>query len=103
MLVAVAAIVSAVVVGYFALTGSEDEATGSPTQMEHIHGLGVDPGDGTLYAGTHFGLFRMTENGEPVRVADRVQDFMGFTVAGPGRFSPAAIPVRTRRVPARSG
>ena len=54
--------------------------------VEHVHGLGTDPADGTLYAATHFGLFRLPERGEAQRVADRFQDTMGLTVAGPGTF-----------------
>lgn len=54
--------------------------------MEHVHGLGVDPADGMLYAATHFGLFRLPDNGDAERVADRHQDTMGFTVAGPRTF-----------------
>lgn len=52
----------------------------------HVHGLGVDPGDGTLYAATHSGLFRLPEQGAAVRVANRAQDTMGFSVVGPGQF-----------------
>ena len=52
----------------------------------HVHGLGVDPGDGTLYAATHTGLFRVPEQGRAERVANRAQDTMGFTVVGPDRF-----------------
>lgn len=52
----------------------------------HVHGLGVDPGDGTLYAATHSGLFRISEEGEAERIANRAQDTMGFSVVGPGRF-----------------
>lgn len=52
----------------------------------HVHGLGVDPADGTLYAATHTGLFRIPEQGTARRVADRWQDTMGFTVVGPRRF-----------------
>lgn len=54
--------------------------------MEHVHGLGVDPADGMLYAATHFGVFRLPERGDATRIADRFQDTMGFTVAGPGVF-----------------
>lgn len=54
--------------------------------VEHVHGLGVDPADGVLYAATHFGLWRIPEQGEATRVADRYQDTMGFTVLGPGTF-----------------
>ena len=54
--------------------------------MVHVHGLGVDPGDGTLYAATHSGLFKIPEQGEAERVANRAQDTMGFSIVGPGRF-----------------
>jgi len=54
--------------------------------VSHVHGLGIDPADGTLYAATHFGLFRIPEKGQATRVADRFQDTMGFTVTGPNRF-----------------
>jgi hypothetical protein len=37
--------------------------------FEHVHGLGVDPADGMLYAATHYGLFRVPEVGEAERVA----------------------------------
>jgi hypothetical protein len=56
------------------------------TGVVHVHGLGVDPGDGALYAATHSGLFRIPETGSAVRVANRAQDTMGFSVVGPGHF-----------------
>ncbi len=52
----------------------------------HVHGLGVDPADGTLYAATHAGLFRLPEKGKAARVANRYQDTMGFSIVGPGEF-----------------
>lgn len=60
--------------------------TGGDVGIEHVHGLGVDPADGVLYAATHFGLWRIPEEGEATRVADRYQDTMGFTVIGPRTF-----------------
>ena len=54
--------------------------------VEHVHGLGVDPADGVLYAATHFGLWRIPEQEQAMRVADRHQDTMGFTVVGPRTF-----------------
>jgi hypothetical protein len=55
--------------------------------IAHVHGLGVDPADGDLYAATHYGLFRLPEDGsEATRVANRYQDTMGFTVVGPNTF-----------------
>jgi hypothetical protein len=53
--------------------------------LAHVHGLGVDPADGTLYAASHHGVFRIPTGSEPERVSE-VQDTMGFTVVGPGRF-----------------
>lgn len=54
--------------------------------VAHVHGLGVDPADGVLYAATHFGLFALPEEGPATRIADRLQDTMGFTVVGPNTF-----------------
>lgn len=56
------------------------------TGVVHVHGLGVDPADGVLYAATHSGLFRVPTSGRATRVANRAQDTMGFAVAGPGTF-----------------
>jgi photosystem II stability/assembly factor-like uncharacterized protein len=54
---------------------------------EHVHGLGVNPADGSLYIATHTGLFRMPRGSDDSeRVGDRLQDTMGFAVAGPDRF-----------------
>ena len=55
--------------------------------MEHVHGLGVNPGDGLVYVATHFGVWRLGIDGaDPVRLSDKYQDTMGFTVAGPDHF-----------------
>jgi photosystem II stability/assembly factor-like uncharacterized protein len=51
----------------------------------HVHGLGINPADGTLYAATHTGLFAVRD-GAGQRVANRYQDTMGFTVVGPDHF-----------------
>jgi hypothetical protein len=51
----------------------------------HVHGLGNNPADGTLYAATHTGLFTVRD-GAGHRVANRYQDTMGFTVVGPDHF-----------------
>lgn len=54
--------------------------------VTHVHGLGVDPADGTLLAATHNGLFSLPDKGKATRIADRFQDTMGFVVSGPNRF-----------------
>jgi hypothetical protein len=51
----------------------------------HVHGLGINPADGTLNAATHTGLFAIRD-GRASRVANRYQDTMGFTVVGPDQF-----------------
>lgn len=72
-------------------TSQEHEAEPEPgpgeaTTLEHVHGLGVDPEDGTLYAASHFGVFRISEDGTATQVAGRWQDTMAFTVTGPNTF-----------------
>lgn len=92
-LLAAVAGITLVGLGVAALWSSgRDDLEGSSDRMAHIHGLGVDPEDGTLYAGTHHGLFAVPERGQATRVADREQDFMGFTVAGPDHFLASGHP-----------
>lgn len=82
---------------------SSNVATDDPGVV-HVHGLGIDPEDGTLYAATHLGVFRLREGEEPVRVADRYQDTMGFTVVGPGHFLASGHPSvdeKTLRAPGK--
>ena len=71
--------------------GSGPAAAGG-AGIAHVHSLGVDPQDGALYAGTHYGLFRLPETAGATLVADRVQDFMGFTVVGPGHYLASGHP-----------
>jgi hypothetical protein len=70
--------------------GSDQPATPSAQVTDdpgliHVHGLGINPADGILYAATHTGLFTVRD-GAGQRVADRLQDTMGFTVVGPDHF-----------------
>jgi len=65
--------------------------------LAHIHGLGVDPADGALYAGTHYGVYRLSGERDPELVGDIVQDFMGFTVAGPNHFLGSGHPGESNR------
>lgn len=66
-------------------SGTPDPGTG------HLHGLGVDPADGAVYAAGHLGVFRVA-NGKATRIADRYQDTMGFTVTGPKTFLASGHP-----------
>lgn len=75
-----------VLAGCSAGTADPSGTQGPDPGVAHVHGLGVDPADGVLYAATHFGLFALPDDGPATRVADRFQDTMGFTVTGPGSF-----------------
>ncbi|GHF21882.1 hypothetical protein GCM10018789_59900 [Streptomyces werraensis] len=57
----------------------------------HLHGLGIDPADGAVYAAGHHGVFRL-DGGKATRVAGRYQDTMGFTVTGPSTFLASGHP-----------
>ena len=88
---AVAAVVAVAAVLFFVSRGGDGATTATPTGMDHVHGLAVDPADGQLLAGTHFGAFRVGQNGELAQFGP-VQDFMGFSVAGPGRYLASGHP-----------
>lgn len=73
-------------------SSEDDDAVPADAGMSHVHGLGTNPRDGATYVATHSGVFRLAEGSDPVRVADRYQDTMGFTVAGPDRFLASGHP-----------
>ncbi|MFD2027314.1 F510_1955 family glycosylhydrolase [Promicromonospora aerolata] len=91
VMLAIGLVVAAVLVLRMNDEPPADAGGGASAEMEHIHGIGIDPGDGSVYAGTHYGLFRIAD-GSATRVADRVQDYMGFTVAGAGHFLASGHP-----------
>jgi hypothetical protein len=63
--------------------GAGPAPAGADGAVEHVHALGVDPGDGAILLATHTGLFRLAEGEDaPTRVGDLRQDTMGFTVLG---------------------
>src|SRR5215218_878956 len=67
-----------------------EDGGGSPSAAAgpvHVHGLGINPKDRSLFIATHTGLFRVGRGQtKAARVGDSEQDTMGFTVAGPDRF-----------------
>src|SRR5207302_1327423 len=81
--IALAAVVFAIVrVNDRGSTPKPGDLAGDPG-VSHVHGLGIDPADGTLYVATHYGTFRIPDRGPAQRVGASYQDTMGFTVAGP--------------------
>lgn len=97
LLAATAALAAVAVVGGIVLLGnggSESDAataSGAPFGMAHVHGLGIDPQDGALLAGTHYGAFRVDQDGSVEQVGP-TQDFMGFTVAGADHYLASGHP-----------
>lgn len=89
VLLAVAVVGLAAILWALAADGGDD-ATPSGADVpgvEHVHGLGINPADGSLIVATHFGSFRVpADGGDAARIGDSFQDTMGFTVAGPDRF-----------------
>lgn len=60
--------------------------------MGHVHGIGMNPADDDVYVATHTGVYRVSDDAAPRRVADRYQDTMGFTVVGPDQFLASGHP-----------
>lgn len=74
-----------------------------PDLLGHIHGLGVDPADDSLYVATHMGLYRVSDQGKRTRIADRYQDTMAFTVIGPRHFLAGGHPDLREQLPPQLG
>ena len=53
----------------------------------HVHGLGINPKDGSLFIATHTGLWTTAvDETKAERVGNHEQDTMGFTIIGADRF-----------------
>lgn len=72
--------------------GGQNADVSAGQAVTHVHGLGVNPADDTLYSATHFGLFRVPASGKATRVGNNQQDTMGFTVVGPDHFLASGHP-----------
>lgn len=89
--VVLAALVLAVVAVVWAVSRSdmgEDETFAGVTAepgMSHVHALGLDPGDQSLVAATHFGAFRIAD-GSVRRIGSGFQDTMGFSITDEGVY-----------------
>lgn len=92
--------------------GGDDDAFEPPAAQDpgpiHVHALGIDPADGSLFIATHTGLWRVDEDETKAeRVGDLYQDTMAFTVAGPSRFLGSGHPdlreAREKKLPPHLG
>jgi len=75
----------------------------STVALTHVHGLGVNPADGTLYVATHDGLYQLSADGQARLVGDGRQDTMGFTIAGPNQFLASGHPAPGQAGPPHLG
>lgn len=77
----------AVAAGLVAWRALDSEPSANDPGPVHVHALGLNSADRSLYIATHTGLYRLRPDAESAeRVSDRHQDTMGFTVAGPDHF-----------------
>lgn len=84
-LVSAAGVVLLVLAGGACSDGSDPVEDTAP-EVEHVHGMGVDPDDpSAIYLATHLGMFRLSDDGVERR-GDLFQDTMGFTVTPDGRL-----------------
>lgn len=86
-ILATAMIVIGIVVVVGARLAEDDGGPVDPDDaygVSHVHGLGINPVDGSLLVATHNGSFRIpTDADTATRIGDSLQDTMGFTVVGP--------------------
>lgn len=71
--------------------GAPEGVPAGALAASHVHGVAVDPADGTLLLATHDGLYEIADDGRSSRVGP-VIDLMGFAVAGPGHFLASGHP-----------
>jgi len=96
------------------VTGVVVTACAQPTQSDtgpvvpagnavsgHVHGLGIDPGDGLVYVATHRGLIRLEPDGAE-SVGESRHDLMGFVVTGPAQYLASGHPGELHEGPAGS-
>jgi hypothetical protein len=90
------------VAGVFAaarVLGNDEPSAADPGPV-HVHALGTNPRDRSLFIATHTGLYRLETDGQRAeRVGDRRQDTMGFTVAGPDHFLGSGHPELSDELP----
>ncbi len=78
-------VVAAIAGGAFLASRRNGESAAAPV-IAHVHGLGINPADGSLQVATHNGTFRLAGDSPVTRVGTTAQDTMGFTVVGPNHF-----------------
>lgn len=69
----------------------------------HVHGLAVDPGDGSLRIATHEGLLAPTSDGGYERIGTSSDDFMGFAIDASDSYLASGHPAEGAAAPPHLG
>ncbi len=85
-LLAIGGLVTAAIASGVYVASRRGGGSASAPVITHVHGLGINPADGSLQVATHTGTFRIAGEGPVERVGKTAQDTMGFTVVGPNHF-----------------
>ena len=85
-LIAIGGLVIAAIAGGALLASRGGGGSAAAPVIAHVHGLGINPADGSLQVATHTGTFRLAGDSPVERVGTTAQDTMGFTVVGPDHF-----------------
>lgn len=85
-------------------TGDFEPDVAAKSTVSHIHGVGANLADDSLFVATHTGLFRVVPNGGGfARVGGSARDTMGFAVLGPDEFLASGHPSPSEEGPALIG
>ena len=78
----------------------DSESVISDAGAAHIHGVGINPADDSVFIATHSGMFRAAADEQRARRVGKLrQDTMGFTVIGPDRFLGSGHPDAREALP----
>jgi hypothetical protein len=100
LLPAALGIAGAAAVATFVLNSDDGASPAADPGPVHVHGLGVNPSDDSLFIATHTGLYRTAQDeSRAERVGESSQDTMGFTVVGPDHFLGSGHPDLRQQLP----
>lgn len=85
--VAVTAVVVASLAAWAVVRVTRSDDQTEHHNLTHVHGLGMNPADGSLIVATHDGMYIVDrDDGALELIGETHQDTMGFTVVGPDHF-----------------
>lgn len=76
---------------------------GTPSGLEHVHGIGRNPADDRIMLATHYGLWRLADDRTAELVGEYRHDLMGFSVVGADHFIASGHPNGAPELPPHLG